>query len=418
MKKEKTASKRWQHSEKFFMRWENRLKEPFKNTRFYNLVPLFALLAILLPTVATCITVFVFAARKIIISLPTLIIAIIICVVTFLILIKPIKNGAAYAINVERFNNQDDYIKGGHAALFSGPPGTGKTFSVVNIGALLAALNWQTLQRDYYLQSTMLGKWLAAGEVEKLKAFQLLKESYEFMKANENKYIPCLASTIPLWDNEGRMSYELDGAYYALLKRLPEYIINVNDDCGNSQGCNISSEASDNLIEYWRFHRQFYNSVDLNTEQGDDGLGKFIRKSTDYTLHLLGQEWVLKPKLALKFIDWRIKKYIAALNAGKLTGERALYIGQKLFYINSILRLTVGFRKISYKIIDSTGGNAGEGYYIFPSRGIINYNDRAYCFQNPALIRDIDLNGWREFMLDEYDMRKYNSVLRRGDKND
>ena len=111
---------------------------------------------------------------------------------------------------------------------------------------------------------------------------------------------------------------------YAQVKRVPEYTVLFNDESGRKQGCNTSKTVSESVLDFWRLNRHFGDFILINTEQGADGNGKYIRKCTDYNIRCFYQEWLLPPiKLQAKFAKHKAK-FEKKLAEGKLTEAREL----------------------------------------------------------------------------------------------
>ena len=75
-------------------------------------------------------------------------------------------------------------------------------------------------------------------------------------------------------------------------------------------------------MDFWRLNRHFGDFILINTEQGADGNGKYIRKCTDYNIRCFHQEWILPPtKLQAKF-EKQKRKFYKKVAKGKLTEEQ------------------------------------------------------------------------------------------------
>lgn len=375
------------HNDKWFANQEAKLEEPFKNTKRYYCRK---------------------ALLEITLGLPTIILPII---------------GIIDLIKTSRYINSfydqtKDYMFKGRMIKNVGPPGCGKTFTGSNIAYSLALSRWEDLKTDYFTARTMVKEWVKNFDDEKLIAFEALKQSYEFFAANEDRFIPCLISTIPLREYQtGRMSYRLTPAVYAMVQRIPEYSVLFNDEIGATFNCHDSLSIEDDVQDFNRFIRQMIDAVGINTEQGDDGDAKTFRKSTDYYNYLGGQEWLLRPKWLEKRFERKKDKYFKRLFGGKLSEEKALYIGQKLYYMKAYIK-TIGFRRIPHEL-KSAGAGLFEGVkedYIFPAIGCVQYNDRAFRGAYKCKDESIELEGWTGLLIEDCDLHKYDNLTRKQPK--
>ena len=257
------------------------------------------------------------------------------------------------------------------------------------------------MQFDYFTESARKDYYIKIMNAEKLKRLQALKESYEFYKEREDKYIPCLVTSIGMQDLQGRYSYTLTPEVYAQLRRVPEYSVLFNDESGREQGCNTSKNVSENVADFYRLNRHFGDFILINTEQGADGNGKYIRKCTDYNVRCYWQEWVLAPtKLQEKFALKKAEFYELKAS-GELTKEEEQYLLQELYYDAKYIA-TIGFRKIKTRkegTPEQGALNAEDEYKIIPSRTIYNYDERAYAELYECADEPLALSAWTSLTL-------------------
>lgn len=296
-----------------------------------------------------------------------------------------------------------NYLDKARSVTYIGAPGTGKTVSGATVSITLAEQRWEKLQFDYFTEAVREDYYIKTLNAEKLKRLQALKESYEFYKTREQDYIPCYVTSIGIQDLQGRYSYMLTPEVYAQLKRVPEYSVLFNDESGREQGCQTSKSATESVLDFWRLNRHFGDFILINTEQGGDGNGKYIRKCTDYNIRCYYQEWVLAPKKAQeKFIQKKAEFEERKAN-GELTKEEERYILQELYYQAKYIA-TIGFRKIKIRKegTPEQGAlqiNEAERELIIPSRTIYNYDERAYAELYECADDPIELVGWTSLTL-------------------
>ncbi len=305
-----------------------------------------------------------------------------------------------------------DYLGYSRAVTFVGTPGSGKTFSATEFAVIVANSQWEKLRSDYLLQTEMLPRWIATGDTDKLLSYEALKESYEFYVERESFAIPCLVSSVPVMDIYGRKSYELTDEVALQLKRVPEYSVLFNDESGLSQGANTSRGATSDILDFYRCFRHFGDFILINTEQGGDGNGKYIRKVTDYNIRLRRQEVKMSPYWAEKRYQRAKSRFFRKLSKGKLSEEKTQFLGEKLYFRGLYLK-TIGFREIPYRF-ESSEGNYVEletGKYIFPREGIGKYDSRSYRLLYKCRKDPIDLSVWNTMLVDENNPHKYKKEI-------
>ena len=323
----------------------------------------------------------------------------------FMVLKKHIRSGFEARYYLERFEEQkSNYMDKGRSVTLCGAPGTGKTVLGGTMAMVVAEQRWDKLQFDYMTESARKDYYVKTLNVEKLERLQALEESYNFYKEREQTNIPCLATSIGLQDLYGRYSYVLTPDVYAQVKRVPEYTVLFNDESGRDQGCETSKTVEKPVKDFWRLNRHFGDFILINTEQGADGNGKYIRKCTDYNIRCYYQEWLLPPiKLQAKFAKHKAK-FEKKLAEGKLTEEEKRYILQELYYEAKYIA-TIGFRKIRMRK-EGTSEQSGSAfdeeaiYQIIPSRTIYDYDERAYSELYQCKDEPIELSAWTTLTLD------------------
>lgn len=406
------------HNEGWFLKQESRLREPFKNTKLYNFIPNIIFIVLYIATkdyyhgwqalAFSILDVSIFLRVELTwhFALEFLIWLIVFAVqlLALFFMVKSIVNliRCKYYVNVSQAQ-ADDYLGSARAVTFTGAPGCGKTFSAgANFAIVLAEQRWAKLQSDYILARSMVPHWMRACDVDKLKAFRALEMAYAFYAQNEDFFIPCLISSIPLQDLYGRFSYQLTPDVYLQAVRVPEYTVIFNDESGKDQGAKYSKTTEDVVMEFWRLNRHYGDFILLNTEQSTDGNGKHIRRVTDYNIMLKRQMWLMRPHFALKLLGFAKKRYFKGLAKRKFGLKKARELGESLFYAEKILK-TIGFRRIPYRFGASENNvvDLEQGEYIFPARGMADYDDRAYRGLYKAKDKQIDLKPWMALVIEE-----------------
>ena len=330
------------------------------------------------------------------------------------ILKKYIKAGIECFYYIDKYDEQrENYLGKARSVTNTGSPGSGKTVLGGTMSKTLSEQRWEKLQFDYFTESARKNYYIQTLNAEKLKRLQALKESYEFYKEREAEYIPCLVTSIGMQDLQGRYSYVLTPEVYAQLKRAPEYSVLFNDESGREQGCNTSRNVSDNVADFYRLNRHFGDFILINTEQGADGNGKYIRKCTDYNLRCYYQEWVLAPKKLQAKFEQRKAEFYELRELGELTPEIEEYLLQELYYEQKYIA-TIGFRKIKVRkegTPEQGAIQAEDEFKIIPSRTIYNYDERAYAELYECADDPIELVEWKTLTLNSVVVDDKKSVI-------
>lgn len=410
------------HSDEWFARQQARLLEPYKNTRRYNYIPAVVFVAAYFVTkdyyhgwqnlLYSFLDVSIFFRWRwevsFIADVVLWLVALVVQIVALVFFIKTFVNvvRCKYYENVARVQAMD-YLGSARVVTLTGVPGCGKTFSGgANIAIAVAASRWAKLKSDYFLQHGMVTRWKLEGNTDAIEKFAALEESYFYYAEREARYIPCLVSTIPLRDLLGRFSYVMTPEVEAQVTRVPEYSVLFKDESGLDSGASRSRDMSLAEQATYRFIRHFGDFTLINTDQRETGNAVQIRGVTDYNINLQRQETIMAPNFAWKIFQKQKNRYFRRLQEGKISREKAQYIGEKYFYREKYLE-TIGFRKIPY----THGGANGQGTvfdrgtYIFPRRGMADYDGRTWWKMYQAKDKPIDLATWETLLVGEDEVR-------------
>ena len=376
------------HSEAWFKRQEARLEEPLKNTiRYYGKSATAKFFSLIFPPVGIPLSIWAIVQ-----------------------LVKLHKHINEFA------NFTTDFMRNGRALTNDGAPGAGKTFTGGNTAYYLATDEaWVDLQNDYHTQKSMLSVWLKNGDTDKLEAFKALEESFLFYKEREETNIPCLVSTIPLREyGTGRMSYVITPEMFLQLDRVPEYTIFFIDEIGEDQGVDKSATNNPDYLAFWRFPRHYFDGKFINTNQDGGQAAIAVRRSTDYVNHIVGQEWLMRPKRLENKFKRKMERFSQRLEKGKYSTARAEHIAQELYYLKKYYH-TIGFRQVTCQL-HTMSGEAVGGFdkFILPAIGGVQYDDRTYRKQYKCKDKPIKLQGWEKLIIDEYDHSEFNEQFKNG----
>lgn len=309
-------------------------------------------------------------------------------------------------------NLTTDYMNKGRAVTNDGAPGAGKTFTGANVAYFLALEQWEKLKSAYFTQRTMVSQWLKNGDTDKLEAYKSLEESYLFYSDRETEYIPCLVSSVPLREyGTGRMSYQVTAGMFLQKEKIAENTVLFNDEIGENQGVDKSMTNNSSYLAFWRYPRHFFDGMFVNTNQSGGQAAIAVRRSTDYVNHIFGQEWLMEPLKLKRRYQRKERRYYKRLQRGKLSAQRAEYIGQELYYLKKYAA-TIGFRKVTSQLMTSEGKViGGMEETILPAIGGVQYDDRAYRKQYKCKDEPIKMKGWDKLTIEPYDNSGFNKAL-------
>lgn len=310
-------------------------------------------------------------------------------------------------------NLTTDFMNNGRAVTNDGAPGTGKTFTGSNVAYFLAIEQWNKLKSDYFTQRTMLSQWVKEGATDKIEAFNFLEESYNFYHDREENFIPCLVSSVPLREyGTGRMSYQATPEMFLQKDKVAEKTVFFNDEIGENQGIDKSMTTNPDYLAFWRYPRQFFDGIFVNTNQDGAQAAIAVRRSTDFVNHLLGQEWLYKPETLERRYKKKEERYYNLIYKEKLSPQRAAYIGQKLYYLKKYYH-TIGFRAVKNQLMTTKGVAVGEQEVtILPAIGGVQYDDRAYRKQYKCKDKPIAMKGWENLTIEQYDRTEFDKEIR------
>lgn len=309
-------------------------------------------------------------------------------------------------------NLTTDFMNNGRAITNDGAPGAGKTFTGANVAYFLALGQWEKLKTDYFTQRTLLAQWVKAGETDKIEAFKALEKSFLFYAERENEFIPCLVSSVPLREyGTGRMSYQVTAEMFLQKEKIAENTVLFNDEIGENQGVDKSMTNNPDYLAFWRYPRHFFDGMFVNTNQSGGQAAIAVRRSTDYVNHIFGQEWLERPHALEKRIKKKEYRFFKRLEKGKLSPEKAEYLGQDLYYLKKYAA-TIGFRKVTSQLMTSEGKVIGGiEETILPAIGGVQYDDRAYRKQYKCKDELIKMKGWDKLTIEPYDNSGFNNAL-------
>lgn len=115
-------------------------------------------------------------------------------------------------------------------------------------------------------------------------------------------------------------------------------------------------------------------------------------------------------------LQWRYtrkeRRYYKRLQRGKLSAQRAEYIGQELYYLKKYIA-TIGFRRIKSQLLTTKGVAIGDvDTTILPAIGGVQYDDRAYRKQYKCKDKPIKMQGWDKLIIEELDTSEFDQEIK------
>lgn len=308
-------------------------------------------------------------------------------------------------------------------SITDGEPGTGKTSSNVYNGVNLAINNFRKLQIEYSLLAPNARSIENSKDEEKKRHWKEVKESFEFWAKRQNKYIPCLFSSVPLEDFKGRKSLRLTQAHIEQKKKTPYLTVWFNDEIGLNNPADGKRGKNKNLriSETGRFIRHYFDGFWLNTDQDSGNVAIDLKRVVALNRTMLEQKAFLKP-LILTWIyntlcNGLIKKFknIDDKNFNRIV-SKARAVNKR--YINFLLKLNYFIKASGYRIykyIDK--GNKIKSNPLYkseetkiktqyaPSLLNVNYDDR--CFANSYLAKELEIEekSFNNLVLSESELK-------------
>lgn len=334
-----------------------------------------------------------------------------------------------YSIRVTTHIDNIDISK--YVILRMGEPGAGKSSSACHDSYAMAEKVYKKLCFKYWLIKNKISKIYSGTHIEhkvlgiqngqlvihyervytgnkdKIERTIEIIEAYEYYK-DHPEVIPCLYSSIPVQDEQGRNSLQFTANHLLQKENLLSYGVAFLDEIGSMLPPQLSNQKIETIDLSFRFIRQFHDFHIISTEQDGKAVVISARRVTAENKRMLKQKHILKPMflnwLCNKLEDRVVEKDIkpTQIKVGLLTALRK--------YVNS-----VGFRRFSY--IDN--GNLqfqGEGNpdnclgktkvqtFVTPPNLNCFYDDRTFKNLNKAKNQASNPIKWNGLVLSEKEL--------------
>lgn len=300
----------------------------------------------------------------------------------------------------------EEIIEGDHHYdNYSGPPGTGKTFTAEYVTHEIAKANWDELQFEYWL----IMKKLKDPEYIPTTDEKEIIDAYEFVI--NGKGVPCWGSSSPSYSKRyRRFAYITEKAHLKQEKRVQYRLCSCVDEIGTIVSVDLQYAKASNrdgatdMEDNFRFCRQFALWRIIGCEQDFNNIYIGARRVASENRVYLGKKWVLKPR----FLCW-VYKLLKNHFVKKMRLSEAnlwsLFMTKFKRYIN-----LCGYFKFRYKIMSNTETSKGEVVLVDTNERDVLYiprvNEVVYktrVFRNAYKAKDmpIDMDVWTSLDMTE-----------------
>ncbi len=265
--------------------------------------------------------------------------------------------------------------------IFSGPPGTGKSFCGMFLSYMKALYNWQKLKFKYWCICKKLKDKDYNPTVDELEVI----EAYKFYI--ENGGVPCWGSNTPAYSKKfKRYSYDITSRIVRQEERAPYMLSGFYDEWGTEVSLELKDARKSNacgaanISDFCKFPRHFGELEFVGGEQDPNNLYKDARRVVGEIRVYNGKKELLKPR----FLMWLYEKFEKRFTNRMRYSDAKLFSGFMVLlnkYINAC-----GYMKFTYKVMGNTetGANVslsetGEKEFVYiPCANDIVYRTRAF----------------------------------------
>lgn len=279
------------------------------------------------------------------------------------------------------------------AEVHEGAPGTGKTWSLVLFGQILARLMWMKLSWLHWRDKSKVDDWVKEGNQIKLQDWIEVKESYAYytkpqrtvtidrdtaeVKIRIKEPIKCLFSNIGI-EQDGKMSSRQTLDHATVRERPPSYTISVYSEIGTTFSIEYSTDKQDTMSDDLRHCRQRRENVILGDEQEATNMMKNTRRVLSDVIEMDDCKIILQPfllNLFFKPLKWLFSKTQICSDWKHLADFMTSF--------ERFINMT-GFVRFKFH---SKGGTehtrkCKRGKFISPMWNTIRYDTRAFRFLN------------------------------------
>lgn len=296
----------------------------------------------------------------------------------------------------------------------NGNPGSGKTSSLIYDAVVLAKKMWITLKFQYWFGIGMEKRLLASANVNKINAWQKVKEAYEFYCNND--CVPCLMTNIPVLV-DGKFTCVLTRKHIEQIERIPEYTVLFFDEIGSEISIDETRKTRPLSIgQFARWCRHFGEFHIYCTEQDKNNVNKDIRRCVCENRYMLEQVPVLKPifwswifnKLKLYFVKRMSVKQSKLFSSFMLSLDNFIkYSGFRKYYYKDFAGTEAGFQSMldySEENINSKQIRKRAETFILPAMLNCSYNDRCYRNFYKAKEKPLIKKVWNSLIISPSDV--------------
>lgn len=288
-------------------------------------------------------------------------------------------------------NHESDVKDGVAVEIRDGPPGSGKTSSLINDFKVLADKMWNKINHRYMLYEPFLKEIPYWPQKEREDAEEII-EAYEFYNAT-NTY-PCLWTSVPAFV-DGLAANMLTADHLMQRKRLPYGSVVILDETSLILPQELYRDKPYEIIEMCKFPRHFGDFKYGSTEQNEDSNLIYLRRVAGCSKHMIKQEWIQKPKILMWIYDKLLDK-VKVMTKKKVN-----------FFIcfDKIIH-SMGYRKYYYT--ESFGGFASEAgiqTFILKPNLAVEYDERAYKNAYRCKNKALEQASWEHLRLSDTEIK-------------
>ena len=288
-------------------------------------------------------------------------------------------------------NHESDVKDGVAVEIRDGPPGSGKTSSLVNDYKVLADKRYNTICNKYALLEPFLDD-IPFWPIKEREDAEEIIEAYNFYK-NSNSY-PCLWTSVPSFVDDVPTNM-LTADHLMQRKRLPYGSVVIMDETSLILPQELYHDKPYEILEMCKFPRHFGDFIYGSTEQDEDSNLIYLRRVAGCTKHMIKQEWIQKPKILM----WIYDKLLSKVKV--MTKKKVNFF----ICLDKIIH-SMGYRKYYYT--ETFGGFVpvpGIQTFILKPNLVVDYDERAYKNAYRCKNQQLEQASWEHLRLSDAELK-------------
>lgn len=273
--------------------------------------------------------------------------------------------------------------------VYDGPPGAGKTSSMMSDLMFLADSMWAKIREEYSMLEPFLDEINFWPTKQKEDALEII-EAYEFFSTSGG--YPCLWSTVPAFV-DGVPVHVLSADHLLQKKRLPYGSVCILDETSLILPQELYKNKPYEIVEMCKLLRHFGDFHFGSTEQDEDSNVIYLRRVAGQSRHLIEQRWIDQPKV----LQWIYNKLFSLRSRKPQTVRSVIFFKNFKRYIKAF-----GYRKYFYT--DNTSSKV-QSFVLKPNL-YIDYDDRCYKNVYRCLDKPLEKSVWEYYRPSKRDLAK------------